>query len=81
MPRPFADDAATAELLRLLIENLPALIAYYDAATLHCEFSNSRYARAFGWSRETVVGRHEILRTTFVRSALRSTCATAPASL
>src|SRR5438105_6946385 len=58
VPRPFADDAATAERLRLLIENLPALIAYYDAATLQCEFSNSRYAKAFGWSRETIVGRH-----------------------
>jgi diguanylate cyclase (GGDEF)-like protein/PAS domain S-box-containing protein len=57
VPRPFADDAATAELLRELSESLPLLIAYYDAQSLQCGFASSRYARAFGWSRETIVGR------------------------
>ncbi|WP_280154068.1 EAL domain-containing protein [Piscinibacter sp. XHJ-5] len=45
-----------AELLRLLADNVPALIAYYDAQTLTCRFANSRYAATFGWDSESIVG-------------------------
>jgi len=46
----------TAELLRLLAENVPALIAYYDARTLTCAFANNRYAAAFGWDGQSILG-------------------------
>jgi diguanylate cyclase (GGDEF)-like protein/PAS domain S-box-containing protein len=47
---------ARAELLRLLADNVPALIAYYDAAKLECRFANSRYASTFGWDTQSIVG-------------------------
>ncbi len=53
---PPAGDDPTG-LLRLLADSVPALIAYYEAATLTCRFANSRYAETFGWTRESIVGR------------------------
>ncbi|HEY0857918.1 MAG TPA: PAS domain S-box protein, partial [Albitalea sp.] len=47
---------ARAELLRLLSDNVPALIAYYDATTLRCRFANERYARTFGWDSSSILG-------------------------
>lgn len=49
--------AARSELLRLIADNVPAAIAYYDASTLCCLFANHRYAQLFGWNDETIVGR------------------------
>jgi diguanylate cyclase (GGDEF)-like protein/PAS domain S-box-containing protein len=48
---------ARAELLRLLADNVPALIAYYDAATMQCLFANSRYAGTFGLDTRSILGR------------------------
>lgn len=45
-----------AEMLRLLADNVPALLAYYDAATNRCRFANSRYAETFGWDPQAIVG-------------------------
>jgi diguanylate cyclase (GGDEF)-like protein/PAS domain S-box-containing protein len=60
-PLPAADGACVdaagrAGLLRLLADNVPALIAYYDAQTLTCRFANSRYADTFGWNSESIIG-------------------------
>jgi diguanylate cyclase (GGDEF)-like protein/PAS domain S-box-containing protein len=48
---------AQAEQMRLLANNVPAMIAYYDADTLQCRFANAQYARAFGCDEQSVVGR------------------------
>ncbi len=45
------------ELLRLLAENMPALIAYYEAGSFTCRFANQRYAQTFGWTSESILGR------------------------
>jgi diguanylate cyclase (GGDEF)-like protein/PAS domain S-box-containing protein len=44
--------------IRMLADNVPALIAYFDAATLECLFANKAYARMWGWDEKSVVGRH-----------------------
>ncbi|HJV96723.1 MAG TPA: EAL domain-containing protein [Albitalea sp.] len=49
--------AARAELLTLLADNVPALIAYYDASNFACVFANERYARMFGWTGQSIIGR------------------------
>ncbi|HJV62031.1 MAG TPA: diguanylate cyclase, partial [Albitalea sp.] len=51
-----ASARARAELLRLLSDNVPALIAYYDAQTMQCVFANGRYAETFGWTGQSIVG-------------------------
>ncbi|HEU4458776.1 MAG TPA: EAL domain-containing protein [Methylibium sp.] len=43
--------------LRVLADNVPALIAYYDAQDFRCSFANRRYAQALGWTTENIVGR------------------------
>ncbi len=48
-------EAKTARV-QLLADNVPALIAYYDAASFRCEFANSRYAETFGWDRLSILG-------------------------
>jgi diguanylate cyclase (GGDEF)-like protein/PAS domain S-box-containing protein len=45
-----------AARFELLADNVPALMAYYDAATFKCQLSNSRYAEAFGWDRQSILG-------------------------
>jgi diguanylate cyclase (GGDEF)-like protein/PAS domain S-box-containing protein len=54
-----ADAAArqSAERLRLLADNMPALIAYYSGATFRCEFANRHYAQAFGHDEQSIIGR------------------------
>ncbi len=50
-------DQAQEQLLRALADNVPAMIAYYEAGGLHCIFANRRYAEANGWTTETIVGK------------------------
>ena len=45
------------QLLATLAEHVPALIAYYDKATLACVFSNRAYARYNGWTVDTILGK------------------------
>jgi diguanylate cyclase (GGDEF)-like protein/PAS domain S-box-containing protein len=45
-----------ASQLRLLADNVPALIAYYDRHEFRCRFANRRYAQAFGWREDQIVG-------------------------
>ncbi|HUG25021.1 EAL domain-containing protein [Piscinibacter sp.] len=46
-----------AELLRLLADNVPALLAYYESDTMRCVYANSRYAETFGMDGRSIVGR------------------------
>ena len=43
--------------LRLVIDNVPAMIAYFDHSS-KCVFANQRYATAFGTPLEQLVGKH-----------------------
>ena len=45
------------QLLRMVADNVPAMIAYYEPRQLRCVFSNRRYAEANGWSADAVVGK------------------------
>ena len=44
-------------LLRLVADNVPALIAYYEPASLRCVFANKGYAEANGWSVDSIIGK------------------------
>jgi diguanylate cyclase (GGDEF)-like protein/PAS domain S-box-containing protein len=46
-----------ASLLRLVANNVPALMAYYDAEGFRCLFANAGYARTFGFTEQSIVGR------------------------
>ena len=48
------DDAAE---LRLIADNVPAMSIAYDERLI-CLFANRRFAEFFGFSTETIVGRH-----------------------
>ena len=54
-----ADLHAPPDLLRLLADNVPALIAYYahEATRFRCVFANRRYAQSFGFDEQSIVGR------------------------
>ena len=45
-----------AAQLRLVADNVPALIALYDAVDRRCLFANREYARAFGFTEEPILG-------------------------
>ena len=48
----------TSELqLHLVTENVPAMIVYFDRNFV-CGFSNSQYARFFGFSKAGIIGKH-----------------------
>ena len=44
-------------LLRVIADNVPALIAYYEPKELRCVFANQGYARANGWNVDEIVGK------------------------
>lgn len=46
----------SAAQFRLLADNVPALIACYDATTRRCQFANKQYARTFGRDERSIVG-------------------------
>jgi diguanylate cyclase (GGDEF)-like protein/PAS domain S-box-containing protein len=59
---PAARDAAAearlqAQQLRLVADNVPVLIASYDARDDRCLFANAAYAQAFGLDERQIVGR------------------------
>ena len=43
--------------LRLLADNVPALIAYYEREEFRCTFANRHYAQALGWTTASILGR------------------------
>ncbi len=46
-----------ASLLRLVANNVPALMAFYDSDSFRCLFANAGYARTFGFDEQTILGR------------------------
>ncbi|MEQ1516788.1 MAG: EAL domain-containing protein [Usitatibacteraceae bacterium] len=48
--------ASTPQLLRLLADSIPALVAYFVREDLRCQFANKAYAKNFGLDEHTVVG-------------------------
>ena len=44
-------------LLRLVADNVPALIAYYEPKSLRCVFANRAYAEANGWTVDSIIGK------------------------
>ena len=47
---------ASASLLRLIADSVPALMAYYDVPGLRCQFANQGYAAYNGHSTESILG-------------------------
>ncbi len=47
----------TRQQLRLITENVPAMIVYYDRQLI-CRFANTQYAAFFGFTVEGVLGKH-----------------------
>ena len=45
-------------ILRMVLDNVPTQIAYYDAGTITCVFANEAYARANGKTVQWASGRH-----------------------
>jgi diguanylate cyclase (GGDEF)-like protein/PAS domain S-box-containing protein len=43
--------------LHLVTENVPAMIVYFDRNFV-CGFSNSQYAKFFGFSKQSIIGKH-----------------------
>jgi diguanylate cyclase (GGDEF)-like protein/PAS domain S-box-containing protein len=43
--------------VRMMADNVPALIAYFDARDLTCLFANKAYAHMWGWDERSIVGR------------------------
>jgi len=49
--------AISGALLRLLADNVPALISYYSVDGLRCEFANNAYARTYSSDTSSIIGR------------------------
>lgn len=54
----FSAPGPSPSTIQMVLDNVPAQIAYYDSATIRCLFSNEAYARANGKSAAQVVGLH-----------------------
>jgi PAS domain S-box-containing protein len=54
------DDALSRNkaMLQMVVDNIPAQIAYYDRDTITCVFANEAYASANGKSAQWAVGKH-----------------------
>ena len=55
--RPATPAEDQAAQFRLLADNVPVLIAVFDALTRTCRFANRQYARSFGLDEQSVLGR------------------------
>lgn len=53
---PIGHIARQSDLLRLVANNVPALIAYYSAFNRRCQFANAGYAKTFGFTEQTILG-------------------------
>ena len=54
---PHANAATSAQLLRLLADSIPALVAYFVRDNFRCVFANKAYARNFGLDEHSIVGK------------------------
>jgi len=43
--------------IRMLADNVPVHIAYFDAEGMRCRFANKAYARMWGWDETSIVGK------------------------
>jgi diguanylate cyclase (GGDEF)-like protein/PAS domain S-box-containing protein len=48
---------AKEQEIRMLADNVPVLIAYFDRKELRCRFANKAYANTFGWDEDSILGR------------------------
>jgi diguanylate cyclase (GGDEF)-like protein/PAS domain S-box-containing protein len=48
---------AKEQEIRMLADNVPVLIAHFDAKELRCRFANKAYARMWGWDEQSILGR------------------------
>ena len=55
-PAPDCNGPPPAAFARLIADNLPVMIAYYDAAEFRCRFANRLYARSFGHDEQSILG-------------------------
>lgn len=53
----FTQMGSETEILRTLVDNIPAMLAYWDSG-LRCGFANRAYVRWFGVTPESLIGRH-----------------------
>ena len=60
MENPPSQPTQRESLLRVIANQVPAQIAYFDAITLCCLFSNRQYAEANGWNADNILG-HTVL--------------------
>jgi diguanylate cyclase (GGDEF)-like protein/PAS domain S-box-containing protein len=60
---PVGHIARQSDMLRLVSNNVPALIAYYSAYDRRCQFANAGYAHTFGFTEQTILGQalHDII--------------------
>ena len=57
MPQPVAPARQDQEAqFRLLADNVPVLIAVFEAERQTCQFANRQYARAFGFDEHSILG-------------------------
>lgn len=56
LPEDRSGSGTPASLLRLVADAVPALMAYYEVATLRCRFANQRYAQYNGWTSQDILG-------------------------
>ncbi|HEX4858837.1 MAG TPA: EAL domain-containing protein [Usitatibacteraceae bacterium] len=49
--------AESPSVLRLLADNVPALISYYEASSLRCRFANAAYARTYSCDTRSIIGK------------------------
>ena len=49
--------SSSAQLLRLLADNIPALVAYFVKENFRCLFANKAYANSFGLDEFSIVGK------------------------
>jgi diguanylate cyclase (GGDEF)-like protein/PAS domain S-box-containing protein len=52
-----ASAQARATLFRLLADNVPVLIAYYELEGFRCRFANKQYAHTFGLNEVSILGK------------------------
>ena len=46
-----------AHQFRLLADNVPVAIAYYESTGFTCQYANRGYAQTFGWDEQSIIGR------------------------
>ena len=57
LPLPTLDPRASDDLLRLVADSVPVMLAYYDAPSLRCVFANQRYATFSGQTAASIIGK------------------------